>query len=295
MRIDDLALFRYVAQERNVSRAAALVELTQSAASQRINQLEAEIGSELLDRARRPLELTAAGKLVADFAQDVLRRRERLEAALAKLRATVDGPVRFAMIYSVGLSELAALREDYRRRYPQGELSVEYLRPEKIYEAVLTDGADLGVVSYPTRRREIAVIPWRQEEMVVAVAPEHPLASFPTLHPSQLNGLPFIAFDADLPIRRHIDRFLRQQRVAVKPLMHLDNLDSIREAVEQNAGVAIVPKPILRVHLEQQRLRAIPLVPKHPRRPLGIIHHKRKKFSPAARAFLELLRESSRR
>ena len=84
--------------------------------------------------------------------------------------------MRVASIYSVGLSEMVELEEEFARRQPAARLEVEYLRPEKVYEAVLADEADLGLVSYPEPSREITVIPWRQEEMVLAASPYHPLA-----------------------------------------------------------------------------------------------------------------------
>ena len=82
------------------------------------------------------------------------------------MKHELDGTVKVASIYSVGLSEMAQLEQEFSRRQPKAHLDVEYLRPEKVYSAVLADQADLGLVSYPEPSREITVIPWRQEEMV---------------------------------------------------------------------------------------------------------------------------------
>ena len=79
--------------------------------------------------------------------------------------------MRVASIYSIGLSEMSRLQEEFARNHPTGHLHVDYMRPEKIYEAVRNDAADLGLVSYPEPSREIAVIPWRNEEMQVAAPP----------------------------------------------------------------------------------------------------------------------------
>jgi len=293
LRLEDLKLFRDVAMARSLSRGAELNGVTQSAVSQHLKDLEETLGVQLLDRSRRPLLLTAAGRCYLAFCENVVAEQAELERSLDRFRSAVEGPVLFATIYSVGLSEVAGLRAEFTRRFPKAQLVVEYLRPEKIYEAVLSERADLGVVSYPTSNREIEVVPWRNEEMVVAVAPGHPLAGLPALHPMQLEGLDFIGFDPDLPVQRHIDRFLRQQRVTVNRLMHFDNLDSIREAVSHGSGVSIVPKPVLKSFVEQGRIVAIPILPKSLRRPLGIIHRRRKVFSRGAQAFLSLLMESA--
>jgi DNA-binding transcriptional LysR family regulator len=286
-------LFKDIAQNRSFSRAAALNGVSQSAASQHVQDLEKTLGTVLLDRSTRPLVVTPAGQLYSEFCRDVLRRKEEFEAALDRLKHEVEGTVRVASIYSIGLSEMAQLEREFSRRQPDAQLVVEYLRPEKVYAAVLADEADLGLVSYPEASREITVIPWRQEEMVLATSPDHPLAQLDRVVPENLNGVEFIGFDEDLPIHREVDRFFREQGVQVAETLHFDNLQMIKEAVAHRAGVSILPARILRDEVMQGRLAAIPIVASELYRPLGIIHRKKKRFHPVAQAFLDLLSEPS--
>jgi DNA-binding transcriptional LysR family regulator len=290
---ESLKLFKDIAQNRSFSRGAALNGVSQSAASQHVQDLEKTLGTMLLDRSTRPLAVTPAGKLYEDFCRDVLRRKEEFEAALDRLKQEVEGTVRVASIYSIGLSEMAQLEREFSRRQPEAQLAVEYLRPEKVYAAVLADEADLGLVSYPEASREINVIPWRQEEMVLAASPHHPLAQLDRVMPEDLNGVEFIGFDEDLPIHREVDRFLREHGVQVAETLHFDNLQMIKEAVAHREGVSILPARILRDEVMQGRLAAIPIVAAELYRPLGIIHRKKKRFHPVAQAFLDLLREPS--
>ena len=291
MTYESLKLFKDIAQARSFSRGAAMNSVSQSAASQHVQDLEKWLGTQLLDRATRPLAVTPAGQLYADFCRDVLRRKEEFEVTLDRLKQQVEGTVRVASIYSIGLSEMAQLEEEFSKRQPQAQLSVEYLRPEKVYAAVLADEADLGLVSYPEPSREITVIPWRQEEMLVATAPDHPLARRSQLIPRDLNGLEFIGFDEDLPIRREVDRFLKEKGIEVTRTLHFDNLQMIKEAVAHGAGVSILPARIMRDEVMQGRLVAIPIAASKLFRPLGIIHRKKKRFHSVAQAFLELLQE----
>ena len=230
MSFENLKLFKDIAQSKSFSRGAALNEVSQSAASQHVQELERTLGISLLDRSTRPLSVTAAGQMYADFCRDVLRRKEEFAVALEQLKHQVEGTVRVASIYSVGLSEMAQLEEEFSRRQPKAQLEVEYLRPEKVYSTVLADGADLGLVSYPEPSREITVLPWRQEQMVVAAGPEHPLAHKGHIRAEDLNGVDFIGFDEDLPIRREVDRFLREHGIEVTQALHFDNLQMIKEA-----------------------------------------------------------------
>jgi len=291
---ESLKLFKDIAQSRSFSRGAALNSVSQSAASQHVQDLEKGLGTQLLDRTTRPLAVTPAGQLYSDFCRDVLRRKEEFEAALEEMKKQVQGTVRVASIYSIGLSEMAQLEEEFSRREPNSQLTIEYLRPEKVYSAVLADEADLGLVSYAEPSREITVIPWRQEEMLVATAPDHPLARRTTLRPEDLNGLEFVGFDEDLPIRREVDRFLREKGIEVTRTLHFDNLQMIKEAVAHGEGISILPARIMRDEIMQGRLVAIPLAAAKLFRPLGIIHRKRKRFHPVAQAFLELLQEVPR-
>lgn len=289
---ENLKLFKDIAQTRSFSRGAAMNGVSQSAASQHVQDLERELGTMLLDRSTRPLVVTPAGELYVEYCRDVLRRREEFEAALDRLKHEFGGVVRVASIYSIGLSEMAQLEEEFSKRHPQARLEVEYLRPEKVYAAVLADEADLGLVSYPESSREIMVIPWRREEMVVAAAPDHPLAVRGEVYPQELNGVDFIGFDEDLPIRREVDRFLKDRGIEVIEALHFDNLQMIKEAVAHRAGISILPARIMRDEVEQGRLVAIPIASSELFRPLGIIHRRKKRFHPVAQAFLELLKET---
>jgi DNA-binding transcriptional LysR family regulator len=243
----------------------------------------------LFDRGKRPLELTPAGHRYHEFCRDVLRREEELGLALESLKGAAEGAVRVASIYSIGLSELSRLQEEFAARYPAAQLHVEYMRPEKIYEAVLDGSADLGLVSYPEPGREIAVIPWREEEMQVAVPPSHHLATRAEVYPADLNGLDFIGFDEDLRIRRELDRFLRAQGIEMNLVMHFDNIQMIKEAVALGSGVSILPARSMQAEIERGRLVAVGLEAPGLVRPVGIVHRRRKKFNRAAQAFLELL------
>jgi DNA-binding transcriptional LysR family regulator len=286
--IEDLELFRDIVRARSLSRGAASNGVSQSAASQRLHELEKGLGVTLLDRSTRPAGITPAGRLYLHFCSDVLRRRERLNADLDELRDRVEGSVRVASIYSVGLSDVTRLRREFEARWPHALLEVEYLHPDKIYEAVIGYTADIGIVSYAEPTRYLAAIPWRNEPMAVAVAASHGLVGRAILQPSDLQGQEFVAFDPDLPIRRAIDRFLREHKVEVTVAMHFDNIQMVKEAVAVGAGVSILPRRALRADIELGRIAALPMRPEITR-PLALLHRRGRKFNQAALHFVDLL------
>jgi len=285
----DCKLFRDVAHARSLSRAAAMNGISQSAATQHIQELEKRLGAQLLDRSTRPLGLTPGGKLYAELCRDVLRREEDFAAALDEIKAEAEGTVRVASIYSIGLSEMSRLRDEFARACPGAQLHIEYLRPDKVYEAVLEGHADLGFISYPEHRRNLTVIPWREERMTVAVYPSHPFAAFEILLPRDLDGQDFIAFDEEVIIRRELDKFFRDHDVRISVVMQFDNIQSIKEAVVLGSGISILPERTMQTEVEHNRLVSIPLLAPELVRPTGIIHRKKKKLTRAGREFLGLV------
>lgn len=292
MDLDHLQLFRDIAQTRSISRGAELNGLTQSAASQAVQELERRLGVQLLDRSRRPLNVLPAGQLLFDFAREVLRRRQDLLAQLEELKHERHGLVRVAAIYSVGLSEMARLEEEFRKRMPGVRIEVSYLRPEKVYQAVAEDRVDLGLVSYPASTREVAAVPWREEPMVVACNPQHRFARRRSIPVGELAGEPFIGFDEDLPISREIERFLKEHGVRVEVALRFDNIQSMKEALRIERAVAILPLPMLAADVAEGRLVAVRL--EEPlTRPLGVLQRRKKTMTRAARVFLEVLRQAA--
>jgi DNA-binding transcriptional LysR family regulator len=292
--LDQLKLFRDIAHSRSVSRAAKAHGVSQSAASQHVQEVERLLGTALLDRSTRPLGLTEAGRLYYDFCRDVLRREHEFQTELNQLKGRVEGAVRVAAIYSVGILDMSRLEQELSRRMPEAELQVEYLRPEKVYQAVLTDQADLGILSYPASSKDVVAIPWREEKMMVAVAPSHPLASRKILSVADLAGQDFVGFDDDLRVGKEVLRYLHRVRAQVNVVMHFDNIQTMKEAVALGSALSILPVRVLGSDIEQGRLVAIPIRGCTLKRPLGIIHLRRKTFNRAMQVFLDLLREEAK-
>jgi DNA-binding transcriptional LysR family regulator len=289
--LEHFNLFKDIVHTRSFSRGANLNGVSQSAASQHVHELESRLGVSFLDRSTRPFTITPAGRLYYELCREVQRCKDEFDVALERLKRQVEGTVRVASIYSVGLSEMSRLKEEFSHRFPNAHLEVDYLRPDRVYDAVLSDDADLGLVSYPEASRQLAVIPWRREEMVVAAAPTHALARKSLLEPADLADQAFVAFDPDLPIRRDIDRSLREWKVTVQIVMHFDNIQMVKEAVALGGAISILPARAMEAEVRQGRLVGIP-INSDLVRPLGIIHRRRKRFHRAAQAFLELLQNT---
>ncbi|MFQ5829643.1 MAG: LysR family transcriptional regulator [Candidatus Methylomirabilia bacterium] len=295
MNLEALQLFCDVVRLRSFSRGASANEVSQSAASQAVQQLEADIGVRLLDRTKRPFTVTPEGRVFYDACRDLLRRFEQARARIGSSRTRLDGTVRVAAIYSVGLHDVSRHMQSFMSAHPQAKVQLECLHPQKVVEAVINDEADIGIMSYPPAMRPLAVIPWRSEKMVLVCHPGHRFARRRAVAPADLNAEKFVAFDADLGIRKAIDRSLKQRNVRVNVVMEFDNIETIKQAIAIDAGVSILPEPPVLKETEIGSLAAVPLGIQDLVRPVGLIYRKRKHLSPTVLRFVESLRRAGER
>jgi len=293
MNIETIRIFCDVVQHQSFSRGAAANDVSQSAATQSVHRMERHFGIQLVDRSKRPFVLTPEGQACYEGFREVLELYDSVEARVRSLRMEITGVVRVAAIYSVGLHDMGRSMQDFMRRFPKAKIRLEYLHPNRVYEAVLNSEVDLGIVSYPTPSPEISVIALRSERMVVVCPPHHPLARREAVTAEHLEGEDFVGFDRDLSIRKEIDRFLRQRSVNIRLTMEFDNIETIKQAVEIGAGVSILPEPTVRKEVDAGSLAAVRLIAPELRRPIGIIHRSRKLFTPTATKLIELLRQQS--
>lgn len=293
MQLKSLKIFCDVVRWRSFSRAADENGISQSGASQVVHQLEQRLSVRLIDRSKRPFVLTPEGEVYYDGCRRIVQRYDALEDQVRTLHEEVSGRVRVVSIYSVGLHHMNRYLQEFLTQYPKANVRLEYQHPHKVYEAVENDQADLGLVSYPRSSRTIEMIPWREEPMVLVCARSHRLAGQGPLAIEQLAGESVIGFDSDLTIRREIDRVLHLHGAEVNVVMEFDNIETMKRAIEIDAGVAFLPEPTVRREVEAGTLVTVALATDELVRPLGIIHRRGKDLSSTTRRFIELLQSEA--
>lgn len=291
MHLRDLEIFCEVAQLRSFSKAAKVHSVSQPVASETVRALEDHLGLELINRSKRPLELTPAGRIFCDGSRELLESFRRLEDRVLQLRDKVVGPVRVAAIYSVGLLQMDCYVKQFELLYPDAVLELRYLHPEAVLERILDDSADLGLMSFPPKRSELHCVPWQEQPIVLVVPPNHRLASRTSIFIREIDGEPMVSYTPELQVRAELDRRLRQAKVNVDVVHEFDNIENIKRAVEVGSGVALLPVPTVRREVEIGSLKAIPLEDVHWVRPLGIVYKKNKPLTAAVSRFLDLLHQ----
>jgi DNA-binding transcriptional LysR family regulator len=291
--LETLRLYCDVVRHRSFSRGAEQNYVSQSAASQAVQQLEAQLGVMLIDRTKRPFVVTPEGQAFYEASRSIMETWEKAKAEVTAVKEKVAGTVRVAAIYSVGLHDVSRPMQQFMSVYPEARVQLECLHPHKVVEAVIGGEADLGIMSYPPADRALTVVPLREEPMAVVCHPGHRLARRRLITPQDLNGETFVAFDAGLTIRKAIDRALRQHNVRVNIVMEFDNIETIKQAIIIAAGVSVLPRHTVQKEAGVRALVAVPFGVPDLVRPVGIIHRRQKPLTPTAARFIEMLQEAS--
>jgi LysR family transcriptional regulator, transcriptional activator of the cysJI operon len=289
MEFDQLRLFVDLVREQNFTKVAERNCITQPAVSLSIQKLEEELGTKLLERTTRKVLVTEEGRILYDYARDILSKAQEAKAVLQERQDKMVGGIRLATVHSIGLYELPASLKEFIRRYPQVNFHIEYQLSDQVYHSVADGEADLGLVAYPEPRTGVVTIPFFEDELVVICNGEHPLAGKPKVPLRELAGHAFVAFEAEIPTRKAIDTLFSQHGVPVEIRMQCDNIEILKKMVEVGLGISLVPLLSVREEARNGSLRVLHLSDYAVRRPLAIIHRKGKTLSRPQRAFVELL------
>ncbi len=289
MQLRSLELFCSVAQQRSFSRAAETHAVTQSAVSQAVLHIEEALGARLVDRSKRPLNLTDAGAVFHQGLRKILGDYRALEQEVRCLGSRLQGRVRVAAIYSVGASYMPEATTAFQQMHPDVEIRIEPATPTRVVELAASGEVDFGLISYAKGTRTVRSTHWQKEPMRLICAPEHPMVSAGDVQLTALNNLPMIGFETSLKVRREIDQFLIHHGVRPNYQFEYDNLDSMIRAIQANRGIGILPEAAVRRETAAGSLRVVACPELSLQRPLGIIRRRSGKLSPAAREFAEML------
>ena len=293
MQIESLKVFCDLAETESFTKAAQINHVTQSAVSQQISSLERQFKSLLIERSKKKFRLTREGQVLYDYSKQIIQTYDSLFSRLQEIKDIVSGTIRVSTIYSIGLHDLPPYLKKFLKAYPTVNVHVEYRRSNQVYEDVLGNVVDLGLVAYPARDPKLEIIPLRRDMMMLICHPNHPLAKAKGVKLKDIAGQKFIGFEPDIPTRRAIDKILKENEVNVQHVMEFDNIETVKRAVEIDAGISIVPHGTITQEVSKQTLMEIKIEDVEFYRPLAAIHKKNKVLSPAMKQFLTVLKTAS--
>jgi DNA-binding transcriptional LysR family regulator len=293
MQIESLKVFCDLAETESFTKAAQINSVTQSAVSQQISSLERIFKSLLIERSKKRFRLTREGQVLYDYSKQIIQTYESLHSKLQELKDIISGTIRVATIYSIGLHDLPPYIKKFMKNYPTVNIHVEYRRANQVYDDVLSNVVDLGLVAYPIKDSKLEIVPLRKEPLVLICHPQHPFAKQKAIKLKHLVDQKVIGFEPDIPTRKALDKILREYGVDVKHVMEFDNVETVKRAVEIDAGISIVPLGTVTQEVSKQTLAAVEIEDGEFFRPLAAIYKKSKVLSPAMKQFLAILKDAA--
>src|SRR5437016_6903705 len=195
MQVESLKVFCDLAETESFTKAAQINEVTQSAVSQQISSLERQFKSLLIERSKKRFRLTREGQVLYDYSKKIIGDYNELTMKLQEIKDIVSGIIRVATIYSIGLHDLPPYMKKFLKAYPTVHVHVEYRRANQVYEDVLGNVVDLGLVAFPSKDTKLEIVPLRRDNMVLICHPQHALARLKTVKLNAIVGPKFIAFE----------------------------------------------------------------------------------------------------
>ncbi len=289
MNLTTLKIFRDLVETRSFSKSAALNAVTQSAVSQQIANLERRLKCLLVERGKKDFALTLEGQRFYDGCRSLTEVFDRMMAELQEMSQRVSGAVRVSTVYSIGLHELPPFIKQYLRQFPLVNMHVEYRRSNQVYQDVLENAADFGMVAFPEKRPHLEIRPFRRDRLVLICHPNHRLAASARIPIREVVGHKFVGFDPDVPTRRALDGIFRKHRIQIQQVMGFDNIETLKRAVEIDMGVSMVPLSTVTQEVRNNTLKVVDFTDEEIFRPLGIIYRRNRVLSPALKAFFQIL------
>ena len=286
MQIGQIIAFLAVAELESFSKAAEELHLTQPAVSKRIRQLEAAMNTNLFDRIGKRSILTPNGRAFRPHAERILDELQTYRSGLSRQQDAPSGSLTLATSHHIGLHRLPQVLRDFKIRYPKVDLDLHFMDSEDACTAIVNNELELAVVTLPESPDEGLVCePVWVDQLVVVLAPDHPLAQAAAIGPADLLPHAAILPSVGTFTRRIINTLFARSQAEVKIILETNYLETIKVMVAANLGWSILPANMLDDDLVGKPLAGLRVT-----RPLGIVTRKNRTLSLSSVAMIELLR-----
>jgi len=286
MELTTLRYFRTLAQTRHMTRAADALGVTQPALSAMLKKLEHEVGTALVVRSSRGVELTEAGRLFLLHADEALRAADQATASVRELLGLEHGSIRIGGGATAITYLLPPVVSAVRKSYPGLRFYIREAGSSSVAQSVLSGELDLGIVTLPLATAtgsELERVPMVSDELRLILPPRHRLMGKETFRWKDLDGEALVAFEAGSAVRDLIDRTAANAGISLNIVMELRSIDSIKQMVAAGIGIGFVSRFALRsgegLSAKESKLG----------RQLAIVKRRDRTLSPAAAVCEQML------
>jgi len=295
MNFHQLRVFYEVAKARSFSGAAQKLYLTQPAVTWQVKNLEGFYELQFFERIGKKIRLTEEGKILFDFADQILNLSRQAEDALSDLKGLSRGVLRIDTVFTFGDYYLSTVLEAFHRKYPQIAIQVNTGNTSQIIENTLLHKNDVSFVAYDPENDKLVAREFISDLLVGIVSPGHRFARRKSIALNELNDQPLILRERGSSPRRIVDEILKQKGVSPAIIMESASTAAIKKMVESGMGMAILSRQVVKNEVLARSLRELPFRDVEIAYRFYLIHHKDKYFSRALKAFMDTAVELSQR
>ncbi len=288
MDFDQLHTFLEIVRLKSFSKAAQTCFRTQPAISAQVRQLEQELRAELFERFGSRISLTTAGKIFAEYAEQMLDLRRRLQDAIAELESNPRGELVIAANEATCIYVLPQVFSEYKQQFPQVQLQVNRSYGARVVEAVMDNSADFGLTQLPVEEKRLQVVPVHRDEIRLIVPARHRLSSARAVTAEDLAGESLL-LPQQGKTRQRLNEWLSPVEDEVQISMELDSTELMKHFVMAGLGVTFLAVSNCREEIAAGKLRALPLSPEPMPRRLGLVYRRDKALSKAALGFIQVV------
>jgi len=287
-----LEVFLATARLENISRAAEVLAMSQSAASDSLRELEHQFDMQLFDRVGKRLQLNASGKLLLPRAEELLTRAGDLERSLGDHEDI--GTIKVGATLSIGNALCIPLIRQYRQRYPESRISLQVANTEHISQMVAGFELDVGLIEGEINNPALDITRWREDELVICCSPDHPLANKKSLSEKDLLDAAWILREPGSGTRQTFDRVMHELLPSLKLELELQQSEAIMQAVQSVMGLGCLSRLTLSDAFAKGSLVPLQVRGRQFKRYFYLIVHKQKYRNAGMKHWLELCEESFR-
>jgi len=291
MDFDQLHTFLEIVRLKSFSKAAQTCYRTQPAISAQVRQLEQELRADLFERFGSRISLTPAGKIFAEFAEQMLDLRRRAQDSVAELEHTPRGELVIAANEATCIYVLPKVFSEYRQLFPAVQLQVNRSYGSRVVEAVMENSADFGLTQLPVDDKRAQVVTVHRDEIRAIVPARHPLAGKKSVSPPDLVGH-FLLLPKQGKTRARLNNWLEAVEDDIQVSMELDSTELTKHFVLAGLGVGFLAVSNCREEMAAGKLSALTLAPEPMIRRLGLVYRKDKALSKAALGFIQIVMDN---
>jgi DNA-binding transcriptional LysR family regulator len=288
MDLDQLHTFLEIVRLKSFSKAALTCFRTQPAISAQVRQLEQELNTTLFERLGTRISLTTAGRIFADYAEQILDLRRRAQDAINELEKVPRGELVIAANEATCLYVLPDVFSEFKKQFPNVQLHVDRSYGSRVVEAVLDNLADFGICQLPIQEKKLQVVLIHTDELKLIVPPDHPLAGAASVSPEDMLGQPLLLPKAGAT-RSRLNLWMENVEDNTQISMELDSTEMMKRFVMAGLGISFLSTSSCVEEIREGKLAAVSLAPEPMFRRLGLIYRKDKALSKAALGFIQVI------